>query len=284
MVARPDDVSRGRFFAGGHTSGGPRDSALIKAFPVRPTDRWIALNARPEMSAKVHPRRRGKCPMRGWDDRRPPPATVPRDGASRGEVTFYRPASPAGPSSSGLEDLDEDERFFVQTTSSDPIERLGRGKEKDQHPSNVVRTRRGQAYRGDPALVDRGHTAQIERDRPSGTDAGHRLEQPIGVLGQQRTDKSQRARGEEFDLHPAIVGRSAARSKTHLASVARQASLWRGSATARPTDEGVSRRDRTPDLQSARRLGEDSAHGSDVRSLRALRTFGDVELHLLVLF
>lgn len=117
------------------------------------------------------------------------------------------------PKSSGLKDLDQDERLFVQTTSSHLIERLSGGKEKDEHPSKVVRARRGQAYRGDPALVDRSDTGQIEADRSSGTDARDRVEQPVGILGQHRTEESQRARREKVDLHPAILGGLAARSK-----------------------------------------------------------------------
>ncbi len=107
----------------------------------------------------------------------------------------------------GLKDLDQDQGFLVQTTSSDLVERLGWGKEKDQYPSDVVRLGCGPAYRHDPALVDRGHFGQIERDRSTGSEADDRLEQPIGVLGQHRTDESQRAGSQGFDLHPAIVGR-----------------------------------------------------------------------------
>jgi len=113
------------------------------------------------------------------------------------------------------------------------IQRLGWGKEKDEHSSKVVRTRRGQAYGGDPALVDRSHTGQIEADRSSGTDAGYRVEQLIGILGQHSTEKSQRARSENFDQHPAIVGRLAARSKAANLGIGGQASVlsWRERTT-----------------------------------------------------
>jgi hypothetical protein len=112
-----------------------------------------------------------------------------------------------------LNDLDQDHRFFVQTTISDPVERLGWGEEKDQDPSDVARLRGGPADGHDPALVDRGHFGQIERDRSPGSEAGDRLEQQISVLGQHRTDDSQRAGGQEFELHLAIVGRSATQAK-----------------------------------------------------------------------
>jgi hypothetical protein len=132
-------------------------------------------------------------------------------------------------SSLALKDLDQDHRFFVQTTSSDLVKRLGWGKEKDQDPSDVVRHRRGPAYRHDPALVDRGHLSQVEGDRSTGSEAGDRLEQPIGVLGQHRTDESQRAASQQFDLHPAIVGRSATPGKARIQrSVASRMLPYRG--------------------------------------------------------
>jgi hypothetical protein len=115
-----------------------------------------------------------------------------------------------------LKDLDQDQRFLVQTTSSDPVERLGSGKVKDQDPSDVVRHGRGPPYRGDPALVDGGHFGQIERDRPPGSEASDRLEQKIGVLGPNRTDESQRSRTQELDLHTAIVGRTATPGKASI--------------------------------------------------------------------
>jgi hypothetical protein len=146
------------------------------------------------------------------------------------------------PKSSGLKDLDEDEGFFVQATCSDLIERLGWGKEKDDHPSKVVRTRRGQAYGGDPALVDRSHTGQIEADRSSGTDAGYRLEQLIGILGQQSTEKSQCARSENFDLHLAIVGRLAAKSKAANLGIGGPAAFQEAASWAKPSPQRLTRR------------------------------------------
>lgn len=92
-----------------------------------------------------------------------------------------------------LKDLDKDHRFFVQTTISNPLERLGWGEKKDQDPSDVVRLGGGPADSNDSTLVDRGHFGQIERDRPPGSEAGDRLEQQISVFGQHRTDDSQRA-------------------------------------------------------------------------------------------
>lgn len=90
------------------------------------------------------------------------------------------------------------------------------GKEKDQHPSDVVGHRGGPAYRYDPVVVDRGHFGQIEGDRSTGSEAGNRLEEPMGVLGQHRTDESQRAGSKEFDLHSGIVGRSATPGKAQI--------------------------------------------------------------------
>jgi len=64
----------------------------------------------------------------------------------------------------------------------------------------------------------RSSSGQIERDRSPGSEAGDRLEQPIGVLGQHRTDESQGAGSQEIHLHPAIVGRSATPGKARIKS------------------------------------------------------------------